>query len=44
MYLFRHTSAIEINKRINNLSILQQAMWNSALAVSLRYLRGLEIP
>ena len=40
----RHTGAIEIYKRTNNLSTLQQAMGHSTLAVTLGYLRGLEIP
>ncbi len=44
LYSFRHTGAIEIYKRTNNLSILQQAMGHSTLAVTLGYLRGLEIP
>ena len=40
----RHTGAIEIYKRTKNLSILQQAMGHSTLAVTLGYVRGLEIP
>jgi integrase len=44
LYSFRHTGAIEIYKRTNNLSILQKAMGHSTLAVTLGYLRGLEIP
>ena len=44
LYSFRHTGALEIYKRTNNLSILQQAMGHSTLAVTLGYLRGLEIP
>ncbi len=35
---------LEIYKRTNNLSILQSAMGHSTLAVTLGYLRGLEIP
>ena len=44
LYSFRHTGAIEIYKRTNNLSILQQAMGHASLGVTLGYLRGLEIP
>ena len=31
-------------KKTNNLSFLQQAMGHSTLAITLGYLRGLEIP
>jgi len=41
--LFRHTGAIEIYKRTGSLSKLQKAMGRSSLAVSLTYLRGLEV-
>jgi integrase len=44
LYSFRHTGAIEIYKRTGNLSILQQAMGHASLAVSLGYLRNLEVP
>jgi len=44
LYSFRHTGAIEIFKRTNNLSILQQAMGHSTLAVTLGYLMVLDIP
>ena len=44
LYSFRHTGAIEIYKRTNNLSTLQSAMGHSTLAVTLGYLRGLETP
>ena len=41
---FRHSGAIEIYKRTGSLSKLQKAMGHSSLAVSLTYLRGLEVP
>ena len=44
LYSFRHSGAIEIYKRTKDLSILQQAMGHASLAVTLGYLRGLEIP
>ena len=44
LYSFRHTDAIEIYNRTNNLSTLQHAMEHSTLAVTLVYLRGLDIP
>ena len=40
---FRHSGAIEIYKRTGSLSKLQRAMGHSSLAVSLTYLRGLEV-
>jgi integrase len=43
LYSFRHTGAIEIYKRTGSLSKLQKAMGHSSLAVSLTYLRGLEV-
>ena len=43
MYSFRHSGAIEIYKRTGSLSKLQKAMGHSSLAVSLTYLRGLEV-
>jgi len=43
LYSFRHSGAIEIYKRTGSLSKLQKAMGHSSLAVSLTYLRGLEI-
>jgi len=39
----RHTGAIEIYKRTGSLSKLQKALGHSSLAVSLTYLRGLEV-
>ena len=39
----RHTGAIEIYKRTGSLSKLQKALGHSSLAVSLIYLRGLEV-
>ena len=44
LYSFRHTGAIEIYKRTGSLTILQQAMGHASLAVSLGYLRNLEVP
>ena len=43
IYSFRHSGAIETYKRTGSLSILQKAMGHSSLAVSLTYLRGLEV-
>ena len=43
LYSFRHSGAIEIFKRTGSLSKLQKAMGHSSLAVSLTYLRGLEV-
>ena len=43
LYSFRHSGAIEIYKRTGSLSKLQRAMGHSSLAVSLTYLRGLEV-
>ena len=44
LYSFRHTGAIEIYKRTGSLTVLQQAMEHASLAVSLGYLRNLEVP
>ena len=44
LYSFRHTGAIEIFKRTGSLTVLQQAMGHASLAVSLGYLRNLEVP
>jgi len=43
LYSFRHSGAIEIYKRTSSLSKLQKAMGHSSLAISLTYLRGLEV-
>ena len=43
LYSFRHSGALEIYKRTGSLSKLQRAMGHSSLAVSLTYLRGLEV-
>ena len=43
IYSFRHSGAIEIYKRTGSLSKLQKALGHSSLAVSLTYLRGLEV-
>ena len=43
LYSFRHSGAIEIYKRTGSLSKLQKAQGHSSLAVSLTYLRGLEV-
>mgnify|MGYP006089944863 FL=1 len=39
-----HSGAIEIYKRTGSLTTLQSAMGHASLAVTLGYLRGLEIP
>ncbi|MDB4587660.1 site-specific integrase [bacterium] len=44
LYSFRHTGAIEIFKRTGSLQILQQAMGHASLAVTLGYLRNLDVP
>ena len=44
LYSFRHSGAIEIYKRTGSLTTLQSAMGHASLAVTLGYLRGLEIP
>ena len=44
LYSFRHSGAIEIYKRTGSVTILQSAMGHASLAVTLGYLRGLEIP
>ena len=44
LYSFRHSGAIEIYKRTGSLTILQQAMGHASLAVTLGYLRDLEMP
>ena len=43
LYSFSHSGAIEIYKRTGSLSKLQKALGHSSLAVSLTYLRGLEV-
>ena len=43
IYSFRHSGAIETYKRTGSLSKLQKAIGHSSLAVSLTYLRGLEV-
>lgn len=43
LYSFRHSGAIEIYKRTGSLPKLQKAMGHSSLAVTLTYLRGLEV-
>ena len=44
LYSFRHTGAIEVYRRTGSLNALQQAMGHASLAVSLGYLRNLEVP
>ena len=39
-----HTGAIDVFKRTGSLTVLQQAMGHASLAVSLGYLRNLEVP
>jgi len=43
LYSFRHSGAIDIFKRTGSLTKLQKAMGHSSIAVSLTYLRGLEV-
>ena len=43
LYSLRHTGAIEIYRRTGSLHKLQKAMGHSSLAISLTYLRGLEV-
>ena len=43
LYSFRHSGAIQVFEKTGSLSKLQQAMGHSSLAVSLTYLRGLEV-
>jgi integrase len=43
IYSFRHSGAIDVFKRTGSLTKLQRAMGHSSLAVSLTYLRGLEV-
>ena len=43
IYSFRHSGAIETYKRTGSLSKIQKTMGHSSLAVSLTYLRGLEV-
>lgn len=44
LYSFRHSGAIEIYKRTGSLQVLQQAMGHASLAVTLGYLRNLDLP
>ena len=43
LYSFRHTGAIAVYEKTKNLKILQTVMGHSDMAVSLTYLRGLEV-
>ena len=43
LYSFRHSGAIDIFKRTGSITKLQKAMGHCSLAVSLTYLRGLEV-
>ena len=43
IYSFRHSGAIETYKRTGSLNKIQKTMGHSSLAVSLTYLRGLEV-
>ena len=43
LYSFRHSGAIDIFKRTNSITKLQNAMGHSTINVSLTYLRGLEV-
>jgi len=40
----RQAGTIEIYKRTGSLTVLQQAMGHASLAISLGYLRNLEVP
>ena len=44
LYSFRHKGAIDVFKRTGSLTVLQRAMGHASLAVSLGYLRNLEVP
>ena len=44
LYSFRHTAAIDIFKRTGSVSILKEAMGHASMAVTLGYLRNLELP
>ena len=44
LYSFRHTGAIDALKRTGSVTVLHQAMGHASLAVSLGYLRNLEVP
>jgi integrase len=43
IYSFRHSGAIEVFTRTNNLHLLSKLMGHSSVSVTLTYLRGLEI-
>lgn len=43
LYSFRHTGAIAVYEKTKNIKILQTVMGHSDMAVSLTYLRGLEV-
>jgi integrase len=43
IYSFRHSGAIEVFTRTNDLHLLSKLMGHSSLLVTLTYLRGLEI-
>ena len=43
LYSFRHTGAIAMYEKTKNIKILQTVMGHSDMAVSLTYLRGLEV-
>lgn len=43
LYSFRHSGAINVYKRTGSLSKLQHVMGHASLAISLSYLRGLEL-
>jgi len=43
LYLFRHSSAMEVYKKTGSLQKLQQVMGHKEIKVSLTYLRGLEV-
>lgn len=44
LYSFRHTAAIDIFNRTASVNVLKEAMGHASMAVTLGYLRNLEIP
>ena len=43
LYSFRHTGAIAVYEKTKNIKVLQTVMGHSDMAVSLTYLRGLDL-
>ena len=44
LYSFRHTAAIDIFKRTASVAVLKEAMGHASMAVTLGYLRNLDLP